>query len=376
MKERILIAIGMIFLLLPMFVLAQESSPQFPHLFYGTSKFNSIDSPVESIIVAKVDGIEKGRITTTEVGKYGGPAGNQNKLLVQGDIQEGATVEFFTTFFFTSSVSSNIKANEVASFKSGKIEEKNLTWNFPPVVEVSGTSFSTEPIKCIPGTTIEVEIASLTLQISCTTISSGTINSLTNLGSTFFVGPPGGTTKASDFFEISITGNFDIVATMSYSDVGIDESLGLDVYKFDGTSWVAIPDSDIISIDTVANKITFRIPASSTPYSIFANLPPPAPLAAPPSGGFALVNITPPTPSVAPVCGNNICESDEDSVNCPQDCPAPTPSTPPPTTIPITPIGGLLLLAEPIYVAGLILLIIAVFLAVMYWKKLFIFKRK
>ncbi len=40
-----------------------------------------------------------------------------------------------------------------------------------------------------------------------------------------------------------------------------------------------------------------------------------------------------PAPLPAPVCGNGICEPGEDYINCPKDCPAPTPPSPPKTII-------------------------------------------
>src|SRR3989338_244045 len=270
-----LIFFSLLVISLPVLVLGQESSPQFPHLFYGTSKINDLDTPVGTVIVAKVNGVEKGRITVAEAGKYGGLSGNQNKLLVQGNIEEGAEIEFYI---------SGVKANEVHSFESGDITEKNITWDFPSTIEISQTPISNEPITCVSGTTIKVVMQGLELQTSCDDAAAGTINNVTDLGSTYFIGSPEGTSSVSNTFEISVSGNFDVIAVMSYNDTGIDEST-ITVYKFVGGSWVSIPSSDIISIDTVNNKITFRL-TPGTPYAGFGSeqIPTPATPTNTPSG--------------------------------------------------------------------------------------------
>ena len=236
-----------------------QSSPEFPHLFYGTSKINGADTSTGTVIIAKVNGVEKGRITSTEIGRYGGPSINQNKLLVQGNIEEGAEIEFYI---------SGVKANEVHSFKSGDVTEKDLTWNFP-AIQIAQTSVYNEPITCVPGIATEVTIPGLELNISCDTSTTGTINNITNLGNTYFVGTPG--TPASNSIEISISGDFDVIAVMNYNDTGIDEST-ITVYKFVDGNWVPISSDDIISIDAVNNKITFRV-TPGTPHTVFGSSP-------------------------------------------------------------------------------------------------------
>ena len=67
-------------------VSAQESAPQLPHGFYGTSNIDGENTPVGIGIIAKVNGEEKGRITTTETGTYGAVTGK--KLIVQGEIND------------------------------------------------------------------------------------------------------------------------------------------------------------------------------------------------------------------------------------------------------------------------------------------------
>src|SRR3989338_3637402 len=277
-KSRTWFCLFLIFLFLPVLVLAQ-AAPQIPHIFYGTSKINGADTSVGTVIIAKVGGEEKGRITTTETGKYGGQSANQNKLLVQGNIEENAVIEFYI---------SGVKANEVHSFKSGDVTEKDLTWNFP-AIQIAQTSVYNEPITCVPGIATEVTIPGLELNISCAMSTTGTINNVTNLGNTYFAGLPCGT-PVSDSFEISLTGDFNAVITISYDDTGIDETT-ITIYKFTDGSWIAIPSSNMISVDTVNNKIIFRT-TPGTPYAAFGSPPAttttttmPAVAAAPSGGG-------------------------------------------------------------------------------------------
>ena len=135
LKKRIFTLLPTIFLMIVVLVFnvsAQEdNNPQLPHLFYGTSMVDGKDMPVGTVIIAKVGGEEKGRITTTEVGKYGGLSADQDKLLIQGGIEDEAIIEFYV---------STIKANEDASFKSGEIQELNLTWDLPTGVVVGESS--------------------------------------------------------------------------------------------------------------------------------------------------------------------------------------------------------------------------------------------
>jgi len=135
LKKRIFTLLPTIFLMIVVLVFnvsAQEdNNPQLPHLFYGTSMVDGKDMSIGTVIIAKVGGEEKGRITTTEVGKYGGISADQDKLLIQGGIEDEAIIEFYV---------STIKANENAFFKSGEIQELNLTWDLPAGVVVGESS--------------------------------------------------------------------------------------------------------------------------------------------------------------------------------------------------------------------------------------------
>lgn len=285
-SSKIFIPIFMLAVLTTSAIVFAQESPQLPHLFYGTSKINDTNTPVGTVIIAKVNGIEKDRINTTELGKYGGPAGNQDKLLLQGNIQEGSTIEFYI---------STVKANEVDSFDSGKIEEKNLTWSFPPVIEI-GAPVSNTPITCIPGSHIDIALTGLHLHITCVNATAGQINNVSKITSP--PSAPSGLISVSDAFEISISGSgLNVIAIMDYNDAGIDED-SVTPLKFNGT-WVPIPFADIISRNKTANEITFKI-HPGTLYKLFGSAPLPS---APSSLANATAIISPDNPVSMNVSG-------------------------------------------------------------------------
>ena len=78
---------------------AYASTPPLPHAFYGDLTRNGSPAPSSTQVEARgegvLTGIEGNPITTNEVGKYGGPGALDQKLIVQGDIEEGATITFY-----------------------------------------------------------------------------------------------------------------------------------------------------------------------------------------------------------------------------------------------------------------------------------------
>ena len=181
-KQIMFTIFAVLFIALAISAYAQVTQPQLPHFFYGTAKVDSTDLPSGSVIIAKVSNVEKGRLTTT-TGEYGGPSDSDDKLVVPttGNIAENAQIEFFV---------STVKANEVAQFKSTKIENKNLTWTWPDEpIEFDGP-LANEPYTCMPGTDIEVTLNGLTVKIECDSAEAGTINNISILGTNFFIGAP------------------------------------------------------------------------------------------------------------------------------------------------------------------------------------------
>ena len=152
---------------LPAFVLA--APPQLPHIFYGNVTNNGNDVPVNTVIIAKVGGVEKGRITASVAGKYGGSGALDEKLLVQGDLSNGDLISFYI---------GNNGASETIYFSSGKIQRLNLTFSFDKVIvnssdlpslisngtfSVIGSNTSASSISVVQTTLLNVGSNSITL---------------------------------------------------------------------------------------------------------------------------------------------------------------------------------------------------------------------
>ena len=96
---------------------APPTLPAFPHLFYGELHADGTPAPVGTVVEAKVNGEVRGSIITTEAGIYA--TFELQPLLVQGDIEEGATIEFYAD---------GVKCNEIGIFQAGGHTELNLTY--------------------------------------------------------------------------------------------------------------------------------------------------------------------------------------------------------------------------------------------------------
>jgi len=110
---------------LSLFVLVSFSLAQGPNvmLFHGTISFGEDPAPVGTEIVAKIDGVERGSITTLEVGKYGNESGHP-KLIVNNGF-DGDIILFFAK---KPSLDVFIQANENATYDSGVSFQLNFTF--------------------------------------------------------------------------------------------------------------------------------------------------------------------------------------------------------------------------------------------------------
>lgn len=70
-----------------------------PHKFYGDIEIDGAPSPIGREVEARGEGVDvdvQGNpITTTEIGKYGGPNPHDPKLNVQGDVGGGTAIKFY-----------------------------------------------------------------------------------------------------------------------------------------------------------------------------------------------------------------------------------------------------------------------------------------
>jgi hypothetical protein len=90
------------------------------HAFYGTVKdVNSINVPVDTVVIAFINDVERGRITVTEAGKYGSENTCGPWLIVNGDdVEEDSKILFEIK---------GVEADENASFMYGEVTQLNLT---------------------------------------------------------------------------------------------------------------------------------------------------------------------------------------------------------------------------------------------------------
>jgi hypothetical protein len=71
-----------------------DGTPVLPHNFYGNVTINGVPAPNGTVVTAEVQG-GGGSFTTTVPGKYGSTCGVCTRLLVQGEIEDGADVTFY-----------------------------------------------------------------------------------------------------------------------------------------------------------------------------------------------------------------------------------------------------------------------------------------
>ncbi len=97
---------------------AHADIPTIPHAFYGTVTIGGSDAPVGTVVTAEVGEVQRGSITTTVAGQYGGSGAFDEKLLVSGGIETGAEIKF---------KANGTEANETSTFTPGGVTELNLT---------------------------------------------------------------------------------------------------------------------------------------------------------------------------------------------------------------------------------------------------------
>ena len=115
---------------------AYAQAPMIPCEFYGNVMINDNPAPVGTLIVAKIDGVERGSITTTEIGKYGGEGTFDDRLIVDGTGEdEGRTVTFFVN---------GVQASSEAVLNAGesKRQDFSITTDSNGQSSIDGTSSS------------------------------------------------------------------------------------------------------------------------------------------------------------------------------------------------------------------------------------------
>lgn len=96
-----------------------DSPPPPPAAYYGEVTLNGDPAPAGTTITAVVDGEERGSITVSEAGQYGGPNVGDEKLQVNGtSADDGATVTFLVD---------GVEADQTVAWSAGDHREVNLT---------------------------------------------------------------------------------------------------------------------------------------------------------------------------------------------------------------------------------------------------------
>jgi len=119
-KTAFLVALVLLLVLWAVPVYADDI-PALPHAFYGTVTINGSPAPAGTSVEARgtgvTTGIEDNPIVTTEAGVYGSADAFAHRLLVQGNIEEGATITFYVN---------DVATGSTAAWHSGQVTQKNL----------------------------------------------------------------------------------------------------------------------------------------------------------------------------------------------------------------------------------------------------------
>ena len=122
--------------------------PPLPHAFYGAVKINDSPAPVGTQVEARGEGVKTGidgnPIVTTAVGSYGSPDPMGTKLIVQGDILDGATITFYVN---------GVSTGQTAEWHSGEVAELNLSATIAVPPPGGGGGGGGAPPAPPPGTT-------------------------------------------------------------------------------------------------------------------------------------------------------------------------------------------------------------------------------
>jgi len=119
MKLKLISALLLIFMLAG----AVSALPPIPMEFQGSVTIDGSPAPAGTVIIAKINSLEKGRITTTTAGEYGSSGAFGDRLEVHGteaDLNNRAAVTFWT---------GGIKADQEVVFESKVSEVLTLSFN-------------------------------------------------------------------------------------------------------------------------------------------------------------------------------------------------------------------------------------------------------
>ena len=197
LKKLRFATLGFLILLLVLSPVGTVFTETYSHSFYGSVKVDGVDANVGTVISAQVTGTEYGSWTVTTPGSYA--------LIVQGDIDEGATIHFYVD---------GQEADQTFPFHDGWTTKLDLT--APPITyeltmaadpEVGGTATDlTNASPYAEGTvvSIEAEPAAGYRFVNWTPPPLGSEFGNANAAVTTFTMPGGALTVTANFELVSV----------------------------------------------------------------------------------------------------------------------------------------------------------------------------
>jgi len=122
MRKATIFIVAALLLMLGATPVYANGVPPLPHAFYGDVAINGSPAPIGTTVEARgtgvLTGIEANPITTTELGKYGSADPFGAKLIVQGDILDGAVITFYVN---------GVSTGQTTEWHSGEGTELDLS---------------------------------------------------------------------------------------------------------------------------------------------------------------------------------------------------------------------------------------------------------
>ena len=289
--KKLAIFLGVACLLVLSAVPVYAQPPLLPHAFYGSVTINNSPAPVGTQVEARGTGVETGvagnPVTTTASGIYGTTNPFEPRLIVQGDITEGATLTFYVNGHST---------GQTHPWHSGEVTELNLSVTIPepPPPTTPPPPPTVTPVD-IPGFTatvpLEVDdegIVQTTTRLTTDDgkmsldISQGTSmldadgNPLTSISAAVEPSPPAPPPESAVILAYNLgpagaTFEPPLTLTMTYDPGEIPEGVAeedLYIAYWDSSEWVILETT----VDTVAKTVSCQV-SHFTPFAVFSPAP-------------------------------------------------------------------------------------------------------
>ena len=247
------------------------AAPVLPHAFYGTVSIDEADAAVDTVVSAKVGGVDCGSYTVEVVGQYGS-LDERDYLIVQGDISNGDTITFY--------VNGIMLEGQTATFEAGGGPTEK-----PLALVITDESVTGEVEETIPPAQTDYVVDAS--DVADTTITVDTTAEVTITVKKYYSNPhpdaseaelPAGTEMLPSYIDIDVS-NVDAIkwpmyVEQSYSDdevAGLDESsLGMCYFTEDPLPDGAWHWCSNTGVNTAANYVWAYIEEDELPGSPIA----------------------------------------------------------------------------------------------------------